>query len=140
MLLQCLLTTFWITILIDGDPPDADYDKQEFGSNAMRSKEISELHRRICYNQTVYDDTRLEATEYAGLTLEVQELQEFGGRTTVNTVVDIKHTAIKILDNDGEQNYYITAFTLLYLSYCADLPFSLDWSGQGVWLRAWWWA
>ena len=84
-----------------GGSPHLDYEKQEFGFNEIRKKQITQPHRRICYNQTVYDDIRLEETEYAGLTLEVQDLVQFGGPTTANAVVDIKHAAIKIIDNDG---------------------------------------
>ena len=44
----------------------------------------------------------MEETEYAGLTLEVQDLVEQGGPTTVTTVVGVEHTAIKIIDNEGK--------------------------------------
>ena len=86
---------------IDGDPPNPDYERQEFGLNEIRPERITEERRRICYNQTVYDDIRLEAMEYAGLTLEVQNLVSMQGPTTANTLVDIEHTAIRIIDNDG---------------------------------------
>ena len=69
-------------------------------TNEIRKKRITQPHRRICYNQTVYDDIRLEETECVGLTLEVQDLVQFGG-PTANAVVDIKHAAITIIDNDG---------------------------------------
>ena len=84
------------------DPPRTDYELQEFGSNRIRSQLIDDFHRRICYNQTVYDDLRLEATEYAGLTLEVQDLETLGGPTTIDTMVDINHAAIRIIDNDSK--------------------------------------
>jgi len=88
--------------ITDGDPPDPEYDKQEFFFNDIRNERITEIHRRICYNQTVYDDIRLEATEYAGLTVEVQDLVSRGGPTTTETEVDIEHAAIKIIDNDSK--------------------------------------
>ena len=50
----------------------------------------------------MYDDLRLEATEYAGLTLEVQDLETLGGPTTIDTMVDINHAAIRIIDNDSK--------------------------------------
>ena len=88
-------TMFYI---VGGDQPYQDYEKQ---SNALKDERISDLHRRICYNQTIYDDKRLEAAEYVGLSLKIQDLVEIGGPTTVTTRVGIEHTAIKIIDNDG---------------------------------------
>ena len=52
----------------------------------------------------MYDDTRLEAAEYFGLTLEVQDLVAQGGPTTAYTEVDIEHAAIRITDDDGKYN------------------------------------
>ena len=48
----------------------------------------------ICYNQTIYDDIRLEMSEYLGLTLAVND-----------TYVPPKYSqvAIQILDNDSKQ-------------------------------------
>ena len=91
-----------LSLIIDGDPPNADYERQEFRSNVIRNERITELRRRICYNQTIYDDYILEETEYVGLTLEVQDLVEEGGPTTVRTEVDIEHTAIRIIDDDSK--------------------------------------
>ena len=93
--MQHALLCFYI---IGGDQPYQDYEKQ---SNALKNESISNLDRRICYNQTIYDDKRLEATEYVGLSLQIQDLVEIGGRTTVTTRMGIEHTAIKIIDNDG---------------------------------------
>ena len=90
------------TVIAGGDSSSPDYEKQEFGVNEIRNILITELSRRICYNQTIYDDLISEETEYAGLTLEVQDLVDVGGPTTVNTVVGIEHAAIKIIDNDGK--------------------------------------
>ena len=87
-------------IIVDGDGPDADYEKQEFGLNRIRNQLIDDFNRRICYNQTIYDDELLEPTEYALLTLEVQDLVSLGGPTTIETVVNISHAAIKILDDE----------------------------------------
>jgi len=44
---------------------------------------------------------RLEETEYARLTLEVQDLGQFGGPTTAIAAMDTKRAAIKIIDNDS---------------------------------------
>ena len=93
--------------ITDGDPPNVDYDKQEFFFNQIRKERITELRRRICYNQTIYDDLLIEETEYAGLTLEVQDFVSLGGPTTVNTVVGIEHAAIKIIDNDRPGRFIV---------------------------------
>ena len=60
---------------------------------------ISQLTRIICFNQTIYDDLRLEWDEYVGLTLEVGD----GALTTVKTLVEPMRgdAAIQILDNDS---------------------------------------
>ena len=50
----------------------------------------------------MYDDIRLEGTEYAGLTVEIQDLVSVGGPTTTLTEVDIEHAAIRIIDNDSK--------------------------------------
>ena len=100
-------TRLFPILTVGGDPPPAsddrtDYELQEFFFNRIRNQLIDDFHRRVCYNQTLYDDLRLEATEYAGLTLEVQDLESLGGPTTINTVVDINHAAFRIIDNDSK--------------------------------------
>ena len=60
----------------------------------MRTIQITETRRTICYNQTVYDDVRVEAEEWTGLTLQI-------GPSTARTVTGIDHTAIRIIDDDG---------------------------------------
>ena len=89
---------FYYVFIIGGDQPYQDYGKQ---SNALKNESISQLDRRICYNQTIYDDKRLEAVEYIGLSLQIQDLVEIGGPTTVTTRMGVEHTVIKIIDNDG---------------------------------------
>ena len=101
-----------INPLVGGDPPRTDYELQEFFFNRIRSQLINDFNRRVCYNQTVYDDLRLEAREYAGLTLEVQDLVEMGGPTTINTVVDIEHAAFIIIDNDSKSSFLIVSVIL----------------------------
>ena len=82
-------------LLPEPSPPfNEDYPQQLLGFNDLRNIQILETRRRICYNQTVYDDTRLEADEWTGLTLQI-------GASTANTVTGIDHTAIRIIDDDG---------------------------------------
>jgi len=111
------ITQCWVNFTLciaDGDPPSnlIDYDKQEFFFNGLRDERITQLRQRICYNQTIFDDLRLEATEYAGLTLEVQDLVARGGPTTALTEVDNEHTTFRIIDNDGR-----FAVEICYLYY-----------------------
>ena len=51
----------------------SDYEQQTSNYNAISSKQISEIMRIVCYNQTIYDDAKMEDLEYAGLTLRVEE-------------------------------------------------------------------
>ena len=78
-----------------------DYAEQTFGVNAIDDQEINATRRIICYNQPIYDDERLEVSEYAGLTLDVDENIRF---TTVRTEVQDPYNiaSIQILDDDSE--------------------------------------
>ena len=62
----------------------------------------------FCYNQIIYDDMRLEVSEYLGLTLAVQD-------TTVPTYIPPKFSqvAIQILDNDSK---WLRSNTLLIMN------------------------
>ena len=74
-----------------------DYAQQIRFINAIDDEIISETSRVVCYNQTIYDDMRVEANEYAGLTLGV-------ARATVLTVVEpmYDYAAILIVDDDSK--------------------------------------
>ena len=78
----------------------SDYAQQTSAVNLIDDMLISELNRIICYNQTIYDDTLVEANEYLGLSLGVID----GGSTTVLTLVNPMYgeASILILDNDGK--------------------------------------
>ncbi|CAI8010976.1 hypothetical protein GBAR_LOCUS7143 [Geodia barretti] len=77
--------------------PGTDYEKQTRSANGLRGSSITESSRVVCYNQTVYCDTRLELTEYFGLSIAV------GTSSTVRTEVDpiYGQTAIKMMDGSG---------------------------------------
>ena len=79
--------------------PGTDYEKQTRSANGLRGSSITESSRVVCYNQTVYCDTRLELTEYFGLSIAVR------ASSTVRTEVDPKYgqTAIKIMDGSGSK-------------------------------------
>ena len=74
--------------------PLSDYEEQVRGVNRSYTP-ITEENRLVCYNQTVYDDMRLELVEYFGLTMAVRS-------STVPTAINPTYgqTAIKIIDND----------------------------------------
>ena len=81
--------------LPEPSPPfNEDYPQQLLGFNDLRNIQILETRRRICYNQTIYNDVRLEADEWTGLTLQI-------GASTARTATGIDHTAIRIIDDDG---------------------------------------
>ena len=78
-----------------------DYAEQTFGVNAIDDQVINAARRIICYDQPIYDDERLEVSEYAGLTLDVDDNIQF---TTVRTEVQDLYdfASIQILDDDSE--------------------------------------
>ena len=82
-----------------------DFEEQIIGINRIRNTFINEMRRTICYNQIIYDDTHLEVSEYAGLTLTVRD-------ATVHTDVQPMYdqVAIHILDDDSK----LQLRTLLY--------------------------
>ena len=51
--------------------PMTDYEEQTIGTNLIRDTKITATRRIICYNQTIYNDMRLEVSEYTGLGLIV---------------------------------------------------------------------
>ena len=92
------------------DPPDflsryhmiegSDYAQQTLFVNAIDDSLISEEQRIVCYNQTIYDDQRLELDEYTGLTL--------GARVRSATIITVvgpmrADASILILDNDSKR-------------------------------------
>ena len=81
--------------------PCSDYEQQQLLSNRIRVVGINATSRVICYDQLIYDDMRLEVSEYFGMTLAVQGMP----RTTVITEVQPMYdeVVILILDDDGEK-------------------------------------
>ena len=103
-----------ITLCILSPAPDApdflsryrmaegtDYAEQTIGVNAINDQLINATMRIICYEQPIYDDRRLEVSEYAGLTLDVDDIIHF---TTVRTEVQELYdfASIRICDDDSE--------------------------------------
>ena len=77
--------------------PLADYQPPIQYFNPIRNTAITKTTRVICYNQTIYDDNRMEHDELFSLTLTVQEY------STSTTQVDPLHSRaiVKIVDDDG---------------------------------------
>ena len=90
----------------------SDYEQQVVGFNDIRNRIINSTRRVVCYNQTIYDDTHLEAAEYIGLTLAIR-------RATVPTTVQPMYdqVAILILDSDSKTlvSYQLVIFLIQYL-------------------------
>ena len=80
--------------------PFSDYEQQQRLSNHIRNVGINATRRVICYNQVIYNDTRLEVAEYFGMTLTVQAMPPTTALTEVRPMYD--QVAILILDDDGE--------------------------------------
>ncbi|CAI8013442.1 hypothetical protein GBAR_LOCUS8518, partial [Geodia barretti] len=82
-----------------------DYEQQIRGCNKMQSVTIEE-GETLCYDQIIYDDARVEPTEYTGLTLLIKD-------ATAATVIERGHTVIRIEDDDSgvvglESGYYFS--------------------------------
>ena len=79
--------------------PLADYRTPVQSYNPIMNMVINETTRVICYNQTIYDDNRMEDDELFSLTLTVQEY------SASSTQVDPLHssTIVKIVDDDGQE-------------------------------------
>ena len=78
--------------------PLTDYEEQTRSQNIIRNILINATRRVICYDQPIYNDERLELSEYAGLQLDVRE-------ASVDLVLVQKrydNAAILIVDDDGE--------------------------------------
>ena len=84
--------------------PMTDYEEQTIGINLIRDTKITALRRIICYNQTIYNDMRLEVAEYTGLGLVPNAL------STVLTEVELMYneSSILIIDDDGKLHITIT--------------------------------
>ena len=79
--------------------PFSDYEQQQILSNRIRNIGINATRRVICYDQPIYDDMRLEVSEYFGMTLTVLFATIL---TNIRPMYD--QVAILILDDDGEKD------------------------------------
>ena len=78
-----------------------DYAQQTraIDDETIRENDFNEIRRIVCYNQSIYDDIRLEDDEWLGLTLSVDRASVL---TNVRPMYD--QAAILIQDNDGQVN------------------------------------
>ena len=121
-------------------PERTDYAEQTFGVNAINDELINATVRIICYDQPIYDDERLEVSEYAGLTLDVDDVF-----TTVLTLVQDLYdfASIRILDDDSE--FACSWIIVIHsLGLCLARVQGLEWVWRGhsiVSQRVWvWWS
>ena len=82
--------------------PFSDYEPQQLLSNRIRNIGINATRRVICYDQLIYNDMRLEVSEYFGMTLTVQGVPPTTFITEIRPMYD--QVAILILDDDGERH------------------------------------
>ena len=75
----------------------SDYPQKTSTINLIDNILINQENRIICYSQTIYDDTIVEANEYLGLSLGVRDATIF---ILVKPMYD--QASILILDNDGK--------------------------------------
>ena len=81
--------------------PFSDYEQQQLFSNRIRNIGINATRRLICYDQPIYDDVRLEVSEYFGLTLFNDTVRSAIKRINIRPMYD--QVAILIIDDDGEK-------------------------------------
>ena len=117
-----------------------DYAEQTFGVNAIDDQLITAVMRIVCYDQPIYDDGRLEVSEYAGLTLDVDDNIQF---TTVLTLVQDLYdfASVRILDDDSE---FACSYIIVIhpLNLCLARVQGLEWVWRGhsiVSQRVWVW-
>ena len=95
----------------------SDYAQHTSAVNAIDDTLISEIRRIVCYNQTIYDDQRVELDEYAGLTLGIQD-----NRLTTIIITLVKpeydQAAIFIIDNDSKFFILLKLYYFLLLQLC----------------------
>ena len=103
----------------------SDFQQQTAAVNIIDDILIREEVKIVCYNQTIYDDIRLEANEYAGLTLGVEDYPQTTVLTFVKELFD--QASIFIVDDDSEFN------AKYHRSECVTTGFVL----QGLW---WAWS
>ena len=77
--------------------PLADYPPPVQYFNPIKNMVITGTTRAICYNQTIYDDIRVEDNEFFSLTLIVQD----GSAMKTSVHSQLSNTFVWILDNDG---------------------------------------
>ena len=78
--------------------PLADYAPQVKGFNPIMDMIISKSTHTICYNQTIYDDSRVEEDEFFCLILIVQD----GSAIVTQVDPEFSSTLVKIVDDDGK--------------------------------------
>ena len=85
--------------------PMTDYEEQTIAINRITDTVITATRRIICYNQTIYNDMRLEVAEYTGLGLVPDNLL-----STVLTEVEpmYNESSILIIDDDSKLHITIT--------------------------------
>ena len=81
--------------------PLADYEEQTKSKNRIKNMVISTMRRVICYNQPIYDDARLEASEYTGLQLGVSHATS----ALVEVQEHYDNAVILILDDDSQLHF-----------------------------------
>ena len=79
--------------------PLTDYEEQTRSRNRIRNMFINSTKRTICYDQPIFNDNRLELSEYAGLQLNIRDASV--GLVVVQEKYD--NAAIWIVDDDDRQ-------------------------------------
>ena len=76
--------------------PRSDYEEETRFASTIGNTFITEGRRKICYNQVIYDDERLELVEAAGLGLALNARQ-----TVIPVEARYGDSVFFIIDDDG---------------------------------------
>ena len=85
-----------------------DYAQQTEEVNTIADTVIREEMRIVCYNQSIYEDFRVELDEYAGISLGIRDNSQTTALTNVDPMYD--QASILIVDNDSEFNIIQLSF------------------------------
>ena len=88
--------------------PMTDYEEQTIATNLIMGTKITAERRIVCYNQTIYNDMRLEVAEYTGLGLIADNTL-----STIITEVEPMYNESSILIIDDDSKLHITITFLL---------------------------
>ena len=96
--------------------PLADFPPPMKKFNPIMNMIINNSTKTICYNQTIYNDNRVEEDEFFSLTLIVQD----GSAIVTQVDPQLSSTLVKIVNDDGKIHIHVL------LLYCSSAGISMS--------------